>query len=275
MRNAHGQARHRVGGDHPPVLDAVDIDERAAVDLALAVVRDGRGVGVLDRRRAGAFARGGGAVLASLAVRRERRLGAVVVVERIVIGPADRDQPVVRQPLAGRDLAHQARARRGDVGGAGAHRRGEQMLGLDDPAVLDLEPERQHHRLAVLQDHPHPAGLLQGHVRHMDAEGRGPAGRGLPQALARLHPLDVFDERHPGRERRLGWIMRDDRGEILVGDPDEAGAIAAPRARRPREAQERQAGRRHGQCRPHDLARHSVPLEAAGEARFRSRHAAG
>jgi hypothetical protein len=111
-----------------------------------------------------------------LAVVGERRVAAVVEVERVVVAQADVQQPAARIRVFLGHLAQDRRARRLQVGERGrAEVARDHVLGLDDLAADALEPDPDQRRLAVDFHHRHQPDLLRDRVGHVDLERRRPA----------------------------------------------------------------------------------------------------
>ena len=103
------------------------------------------------------------------------------------------------------------------------------MLGFNDSAVVDLQPERQLNGGARRLHHSNEADLPGYRIGHMDLEGRWHGAGGLPQAFANLHYLGVFGKPDVvGQRRRIG-VMGDQRGKIRVDHRVQAVAVAWPR----------------------------------------------
>ncbi len=249
MRQAHHQPGHRVGRKDAPVLDGADVGHDPAGQLAGAVAGDLPGPGVVGSGP-GVGAGGDHAVLMTLAVVGKRHQGAIVVVERVVVGCSDPDEFRMVHALRRRHFRQQPGARSPE----GLHVPGnprQQVFGFGDLPPRELEPQGDQHGLLGLLHggrgflrrgargrgglrhvghHPQKPGRLVLLVRHVDGKAGGAGDGRLPQPLTRLHPGDVFDESDILRERRGAGIVSHERGQVGFRDLDQAVAVARRRS---------------------------------------------
>ncbi len=164
------------------------------------------------------------------AVVAERNQATVVELQRVIVLAGDLQHAGARIAIGldhrlGEGRARCLEVRHADV----AQLIDDDLLGLGDQPVLELEPEADLHRSAVRLHHGHVADLLGRYVRHMNLERRRPGAGGLPQPLGRLDAGEVLDDHGVRRERRGLGVVRDHRGHIAVGDGVETVAGQAAR----------------------------------------------
>ena len=102
----------------------------------------------------------------------------------------------------------------------------DEVLHLDDLAVLELQAHGDFDRLAALLHHTEESDLLRHGIGHVDLERRRHGRRGFPETLARLHRGDVLDEPRVRGDPHLFRVVRDERGEIGIDERVQAPAVA-------------------------------------------------
>ena len=227
VREAHGEAGHRVRGNHAAVLDPVDVSEKLTVDLTDAIARSARRIRVRPRRKSDALARGDHSVFETLAVFRKGRLGSDIVVQCIVVGRSDAHEFGVRKPLIGRNFLQQSWARCHKVRHVALHRLGDKVFGLCDQPIDYFQAEGEHDGLAFALDDPDPADLLQLSVWYGNGEIGGAAARARPEPFAQTHASEVFDQDEVLREHALGRSVADKACQIGVSQAEQAITVAA------------------------------------------------
>jgi hypothetical protein len=182
------------------------------------------------------------AVLAAAAVVGKRRQVAVAKHQRVVVRVGDEEHHATRHPLGRRHGGEECRTR----GLQRGHLRrgidaGEDVLGLGDLPIDDLQTQRQLHgdraRLRrrcgssagttaawrrsrqVRLEHDDEADLAHDRIGDRNLERRRALGGQLPElTVADGQRLRLLGEFRVGRHRRLRRIVGDQRGQIRVGD---------------------------------------------------------
>ena len=158
---------------------------------------------------------------------------AVALLDRIVVGLGNCEHQLTRQALGfGNDRGRQkVRPRRSEVREVAladvAH---DLMLRLDDLAVVvDREPEPELNRRIVLFHDADESEHARDRVRNIKRETFG-NGRGrLPESFADIEQYGVLGEADPVGHRRGVRVMGNECREVLVGNVDQAFAVAGPR----------------------------------------------
>ncbi len=163
----------------------------------------------------------------TLAVLRERREVAIVVIQRVVIGLRDVDQPAAGVAILIRYVHRDRRAQLLQIAQALLPRQRDHVLGLGDLAVHELQSEAELRRLAVGLQHHHAADFLRIRIGDDDLELRRTGGRRLPQAFAGLDALRVLDDPDVGSQLHLARIVGDQRGQVVVGQRIQTSAVAS------------------------------------------------
>ncbi len=218
MRETDRQARHSVSDLHATVVNRGDVLKGPGVYLRSAILhaqqtgRPRRSAGNRPAKRWTTERRCAKAVFMTLAVGRERRKVTVVVVQRVVIGLRDVDHAAMRISVFVGDLQRDGRTGLLQGRTVGIAHCNDEVLGFDNLAVDDLEPETELARLAVVLQHDETANLLQDRVRHYDLEvGRRGRCR-LPQSFACFDACDVLDYLRIAGKRHLARVMHNQRG---------------------------------------------------------------